>query len=320
MTNTKQLVAEVSPKRLQMFESLAATGSFKQAAQELFRAEVSLRQNIQALERAVGGALTTRNDEDPPGFHRLTPLGEQVRVYGSQVLLRCEALTRLGEQRRPAVAFLPHHAPLMAEVCREVENPHELMEMQVLGESERSEAAFKNRVLSRLSAGAIAVAVGHPTKDRNLVSSRLYTVDYEAMVPRHRAVEAMSLEELVDSGPLVLAPPATRSRSLLEERLAEEGLTPNVALEAFQTKVLVLMGWAGLGTVVLPSDLARLYKEGQSFGGEVATQFTWVKVVDRKGKRLTHDVNVTTNPSPIKPIKDVVAAIKRAADALDYQS
>lgn len=318
---TDLAVRAITPRRLEILAAVGREQSIRRAAHELFISQPTVRDALDALEAVIGGPLKDTRDGDAPGLYRLSAIGRQVVEQGEAILNLCEGVTRLGERRPPAVAFLPHHAPLLARAWANLDD-QAAMDLQVLGESERSTSAFANRVLGRLEAGAIAVAVGHPAVDRpKLDSQPLYDVDYEAMLPAAWRPKTISIAQLAERR-LVLPPAPTRSRVVLEEAFKAAGLTEDreVVLEAYQTKVLVLMGWAGLGTVVLPSDLARLYKTGGDFGGPQAKGVRWVKVVSGNGQRLVHQVNVTTSRDRSTKVERVIAAIREAVGQLGYDA
>lgn len=315
-----QDTAAISPKRLLILRELERTQSIKRAATALYMSEPAIRANLASLEQAIGGTLKRTDGDDRPGVYRLSELGQEVLKRGTAIIQQCEAITQLGASRPPAVAFLPHHAVLLAEVCKMQPDPTRLMNMQVLGESERSEIAYQDRVLGRLAAGGIEVAVGHPAVARSLKSEPLYRTSYRAMVPKDAEGDVISLANLARRG-LLLPPKPTRSRSLLDKSLAREGLEADIVLEAYQTKVLVLMGWAGLGTVVLPADLARLYDRDAPFGGREADEFKWVKVADNEGRLLNHKVNVTTRGTDAASgVNEIVRALHAATKALHYDT
>jgi len=145
----------------------------------------------------------------------------------------------------------------------------------------------------------------------------LYEPRLEAMVPKNRVDDSISLEELATRHQLLVPSLEFRSRALLEESIIKADIevkpaAERVRLESHMTKNLIRYGWHNKGTVVLPSDIALAWKEEEDCAGPLAKRFKWVPV-HHQGKTLTHKVNATIRNEDNETVEHVFDMLQQVA-------
>ena len=88
--------------------------------------------------------------------------------------------------------------------------------------------------------------------------------------------------------PLVVSPPGTSTRMLLEQALAAVGVTPQIAVQTAAREAIVPLVLAGAGAALLPAPLAR---EAQRRGAIVRSART----------AITRDVGLIHRHAPLSP-------------------
>ena len=83
--------------------------------------------------------------------------------------------------------------------------------------------------------------------------------------------------------------------------------------------MLIQYGMAGLGTVVVPSDIAHPFHHGHEYGGPRTGNFRWIPVVRSTGRPIYQEVFATYRhytvphteaiPTVVKIIKEEVARL-----------
>jgi DNA-binding transcriptional LysR family regulator len=91
--------------------------------------------------------------------------------------------------------------------------------------------------------------VAHPLGEQEL----LFVCSPGPTTPSRRPLGASELAQT----PLVVSPPGTSTRLLLEQALAAIGVTPQIAVETAAREAIVPLVLAGAGTALLPAPLAR---------------------------------------------------------------
>ncbi|MEV0393909.1 LysR substrate-binding domain-containing protein [Polymorphospora rubra] len=320
-------------KHLRVFDALTRRGRYRSTAAQFGATDQHIRDLVDDLEQAFGGGPGTLVTQvaGTRGAYVPTPAGEQARDIFGQILNLLDAAERLrgsatGQQR--LLAFLPHHTQLVTKVMialrdRDIVVPHTLDEL------DRAGGRFEERVLDNVRRRVYDLVIGPPPERRasdrrrkGLQTNLLYTARLEAMVPVERVGDGhLELHRLAEHE-LLLPPPGFRSRDILdssfvESGLADRGLRLRVVKPSQVTGVLVKMGWDGLGTVVLPSDIALPYKAGSYSAGPDADRFAWVPLVTGANTHLTHGVYVTTraNRDAEPGVQEIVDAVAAAVDA-----
>ncbi|MHB1836093.1 MAG: LysR family transcriptional regulator substrate-binding protein, partial [Solirubrobacteraceae bacterium] len=99
-----------------------------------------------------------------------------------------------------------------------------------------------------------------PMPTEQLVAHSLGDQELLFVLPPHSALRdgrrPLLAHELAEM-PLVVAPPGTSTRMLLEQALAEVGVTPRIAVQTAAREAVVPLVLAGAGAALLPTPLAR---------------------------------------------------------------
>ncbi|HEV7976381.1 hypothetical protein [Amycolatopsis sp.] len=328
MTNPEyKIPTKVTLDRLATLVALHRySGSVLDAAKEVRLGETSVRNHIRDLEQELGGGnLVTRSN----GCMPVTMHGEDIVRLARDILARTVGLTRVARMEC-TVAFLPQHAYIVARAKKKLEETSDiLLRLEVLAEHHRSRSSFEQHVLEPMTHGALDLAIGLPTAGKSLTTFPLYTTRLVAMVPKRDAPSHLTLTQLVRQHELLLPPPETRSRILLEGEIeahvpAELVREMKIGLEAYGTKVLTIFAYEGHGTVVAPEDIAHPFMVDNAFGGNPAKDFVWVPVtVDGPDDALTHRVVVTmpSNTGRRRPhLEQIVRALQDASKSLNVST
>ena len=315
-----ELNADLRLLDLRAFVACAERHSYTKAAETLGQTRQNIKPKIEALQSALPGGHLFKVDGD--GL-TLTPHGQNLLPYALAMIDAWAALTRIAATGC-SLAYLPQHAYFVAAAKKILLNAHlaspVIIEDVGLSEEHRRREAFEQEVLGPVAARAIDIAVGLPPAKQhdNLQSEVLYVARLEAMVnTAEDNREWLSLEGLAEKGNLLLAPAATRSHQMLDAAfrryIPDQPLADITSMAHPGTKVLVSHGLQGLGTVVVPSDIAYPFQEGQMFGGPVSHDFKWVPIYRPDGTELTHEVVATFHRDrPNSNVPVVLNAIKTA--------
>ncbi len=257
---------------------------------------------------------------------QLTAEGE---AFLSKARRRVAILETEAPSRLPVVAHLPHHRLFVADAIARVRSPEDgspLLRAKKLGQEDRGTNMFHDRAVHPLMEGTYRIIVGpRPENSPGLRSTSLYRAQLEAMVPAMEFDDDyISLADLVQRHRLLVPPPQLRSRSLLEDSIRTFGIADparetRIDEESFDTATSVLTvlvdheatgEWDGR-TVVVPSDVALVFKRGEHFGGRGSDVFKWVPV-HHHGKLLRHGVYATTTAAQSTTVRQGVAALVEA--------
>lgn len=303
-----QALYRFDPIRLEVVHHvLKVSLSVKETATITGKSESRIRQILDEVSRITGPLFTREDDVITP-----TQIGVEVADIAEEILHRCRHLVGLRDSKPVVLAFLPYHARFVAPAIA-----HDNVRLEVLDEAHRATTEFQQRAIRPLEAHAFDVVIGPPPeRDAQLETVHAYTAHLEAMIPKQEAkgVKSIALEDIIERHDLLLPPSGFRSRELLERYVHDSGLDSalsrlTIKHEAKDTKVLILLGRAGVGTVVVPSDVAYPFKAGHHFGGPDADNFTWVPILHEK-KMLTHDVHIThraeSNPATLALVRELL--------------
>jgi DNA-binding transcriptional LysR family regulator len=254
-------------RRLGLFLAVVDHGTFTQAAAASYVSQPGLSQAVRALEAELGIALFERVARGV----RLTPAGSALVPHARRVVRDVEAgraavaaVAGLVEGRvdlaclptlavdpaAPIVGTFRARYPGVHVVLAGPADPADLLSMVLNGAVE----------LGITEAGdAMGSAVVHSLGDQDLV----------AVLPPGTPVPPRPLT-LVELGrhPLVVTPPGTSSRAVLDESLAAAGVTPRIAVETAVRDAVIPLVLAGAGATVLPNALAA---SAAALGAVVAT-------------------------------------------------
>jgi LysR family transcriptional regulator, carnitine catabolism transcriptional activator len=244
-------------RRLRYFLAVVDEGSVTGAARRLHVAQPSLSQALRALESELGAELFHRVGR---GL-RLSAAGEALIGPARQVLRAIEeardAITgtvelRTGTLEIAALATLA--VDPMADLIGRFRERYPGVRVLVL----EPESADGIRALVRDGSCELGAAhlplpgdqiTAHPLGEQEL----LFVLPPASIPQSERPLGARELAKT----PLVVSPPGTSTRILLEQALNAVGVTPNIAVETAAREAIVPLVLARAGAALLPAPLAR---------------------------------------------------------------
>ncbi len=243
-------------RRLTYFLAVVDEGTVTGAARRLHVAQPSLSQAVRALESELGVQLFNRVGR---GL-RLSAAGEAFVGPARQVLRAIEeardAITGIVEVRtgRLELAALATLAvDPMASLIGRFRERYPGIEVRV----HEPESADGVRALVRDGTCELGAAhlpltggqlIAHPLGEQEL----LFVLGPESIPDSDRPLGARELART----PLVVSPPGTSTRILLEQALTAVGVTPEIAVETAAREAIVPLVLAGAGAALLPAPLA----------------------------------------------------------------
>ncbi len=253
-------------RRLRYFLAVVDHGSVTDAARQLHVAQPSLSQAIRGFESELGVLLFHRVGR---GL-RLSPAGQALVGPARQVLRATEearnAITGVTELRTGTLeiaALATLAVDPMATLIGRFRDRHPGVQVRVL-EPENADG-----VGALVRDGACELGATHlPLHDQQLVAHPLGEQELLLVLPPEAASKddrPLGARQLAAT-PLVVSPPGTSTRMLLEQALAQVGATPRVAVETAAREAIVPLVLAGAGAALLPAALAR---EAQRRGATV---------------------------------------------------
>ncbi|HUA46218.1 MAG TPA: LysR substrate-binding domain-containing protein [Solirubrobacteraceae bacterium] len=244
-------------RRLHYFLTVVDEGGVTRAARRLHVAQPSLSQAIRTLESELGTEL----------FHRVGR-GLQLSAAGEALIGPARQVLRAMDEARDAItgivelktgtleiAALPTLAvdPIATLIGRFREQ-YPGVQVRV------HEPETADGVLALIRGGACEVGAAHlPLHGEKITvhplgEQELLFVLPPGSVPRNeRPVGARELAMT----PLVVSPPGTSTRILLEQALTAVGVTPNIAVQTAAREAIVPLVLAGAGAALLPAPLAH---------------------------------------------------------------
>jgi LysR family transcriptional regulator, carnitine catabolism transcriptional activator len=244
-------------RRLEYFLAVVEDGGVTRAAGRLHVAQPSLSQALKTLEAELGLEL----------FHRV---GRRLRLSaaGEAFVGPARQILRAMDEARSAIAGVRDldtgtldvaalstlAVDPMAELVGRFRGLHPGISVRML-EPESAEG-----VSSLVHDGTCELGAAHLSLPREGLSA-LSLGDQEllfALPPGGDGDESRPLRprELART-PLVLSPPGTSTRILLEQALATVGATPQIAVETAAREAIIPLVLAGAGAALLPAPLAR---------------------------------------------------------------
>ncbi|WUN59968.1 LysR family transcriptional regulator (plasmid) [Rhodococcus sp. NBC_00294] len=255
---------------MRVLVEVARTKVISTAAENLNADPTTVTKHLRTLN-ALFGPLTVAHRGNAEVT--ITELGRSVAARFDEILMAQRSLVH--QRRTTAVRYLPHHSPTVMPAAAAMIAENYPLELSVLGEHHRAVDHFVDRALRPLVAGLFDVAIGidphdfgssaevaqsYATVTNQLTTTPLYRAWLEVMVPKggpHAERRYITVADLAnDPLPLLVAPVGTRSRGQLEKLFAQARLTPTVRIAEYESKVLIMAAYSGLGLAVLPSDLA----------------------------------------------------------------
>lgn len=306
LDSSNQKTASTFPQLLS-FVALAELGTYPKAADILGITRQAISDNIKNLEKALNRNIEGRRLFVKEGdVQRLVddPLAQELLERARLMVFEYNSINRLHDDTL-RMRYLPQHVFFMASVEARLEQSQlgVRVRSRPLSEEDRAIGRFESVVLAAVAGHALDFVVGMPpTKGSptaaNLLTRYLYSSCQMAMLPTSDPRDTIGLAELVEDGRMLLPPPQTRSRQVLEREIEKHlGHLPTadrpdlrVKREAFGTKVLHEYGVAGIGTPVVPSDIANPFFTGNIHGGPQTADFKWVPVCLPDGNLIYQEV------------------------------
>jgi LysR family carnitine catabolism transcriptional activator len=281
-------------RRLRMFLAVADHGTFTRAAAASYVSQPGLSKAVQELEREVGAVLFDRTAHGAG----LTAAGRALAPHARQVVRDVEAAraavaavsgletgsveiaclpTLAADPAAPRVAAYRRAHPGIRVFLAAPDDPQELLSMVRNGVVELG--------LTERPAEPDNLTV-HPAGEQDLV-----VVFPPGTPPPDRPVSLTALARQ----PLVVTPPGTSSRRILEEALARTGTGIEVAVESAQRDAIIPLVLGGAGAAVLPAPVAA-----------VAARLGAVAAPTRP--RLVRPVTLIHRPTPLSPAAEAFVA------------
>ena len=285
--------------KLRYFVAVVDDGGVTHAARRLHVAQPSLSQALRALERDVGADLLQRAGRGV----RLTAAGEAFVGPARRVL-------RAIEEARDAVAGVVELRTGSVEIAALSTLAVDPMATLIGRFRERypgiqvtvSEPESADGVTALVRSGACELGAAHlPVPGDELTAlvlgdqELLFVLPPDAESGDGRPLTARELAQT----PLVVAPPGTSTRMLLEQALAAVGVTPRIAVQTAAREAIVPLVLAGAGAALLPAALAD---EARRRGA----------VVRRARPAITRTVGLVHRRAPLPPAAAAFLAL--AAD------
>jgi len=244
-------------RRLRYFLAVVDEGGVTRAADHLHVAQPSLSQALRALEAELGVEL----------FHRVGR-GLRLSAAGEALIGPARQILRATDEARNAIsgvlelrtgtleiaALATLAVDPMATLIGRFRERHPGVQFRVL----EPESADGVRALVR--DGACELGAAHlPLRGDQLTAHPLGEQELLFVLPGEAAPEVdrpLGARELART-PLVVSPPGTSTRMLLEQALEAVGVTPQIAVETAAREAIVPLVLAGAGAALLPAPLAR---------------------------------------------------------------
>jgi DNA-binding transcriptional LysR family regulator len=243
-------------RRLRYFLAVVEEGGATRAAARLHVAQPTLSQAIRSLETELGAPLFHRVGR---GL-RLSPAGEALTGHARRVLRAIgearDAVAGVTELRTGTVEIAAL-ATLAVEPMAQLIGQYRALYPGVQVHVREPDTA--EGISSLVSEGICELGAGHlPLPAEHLIAhplgeQELVFVLPPGSVPHGRQLRARELAQT----PLVVGPPGTSARMLLEQALDAVGVAPRIAVQTSAREAVVPLVLAGAGAALLPVELAH---------------------------------------------------------------
>lgn len=243
-------------ERLNAFQAVAREKSFSKAAQKLFKTQPAISQAIRSLEEELGERLFLRLGRTI----QMTPAGQVLFEHVQQAFealeqgrARIEALRGLREGLLTLGTSDTTACYILPPVLQRFRRCYPGIELVIFN---RPSPVVLQQVVSReVDLGVVTLPVQHP---KVAVQELLIREDVVICSPRHALYgrASMELKELEDY-PLLLLDRGSNTRSFIDRRLAEAGVTPNLAMELGSIEVIKKLVQLDFGVSMVPYVAVR---------------------------------------------------------------
>jgi DNA-binding transcriptional LysR family regulator len=290
-------------RRLRYFLAVVDEGTVTRAAQRLRVAQPSLSQSLRAFESELGVQL----------FHRVGR-GLRLSTAGEALIGPARQIQRAIDEARRAItgvlelqtgtleiaALATLAVDPMASLIGRFRARNPGVEVRVL------EPESADQVGALVSEGACELGAAHlPLLRDQLVGRPLGRQELQFVLPPNTPADQRPLgaRELART-PLVVSPPGTSTRMLLEHALAAVGVTPRIAVQTAAREAIVPLVLAGAGTALLPAPLAA---EARRRGATVRSA----------RPPITRTVGLVHRQGPLSPAANAFLALATESVAQD---
>jgi DNA-binding transcriptional LysR family regulator len=275
-------------RRVRYFLAVVDEGSVTRAAERLHVAQPSLSQALRAFETELGAPLFHRAGRGV----RLTAAGEAFVGPARQIIRAIDdgrnvigGVVELREGTLEIAALATLAADPMATLIGEFRDRYPGVEVRVL------EPEGPGGIRALVRDGVCELGAAHlPLAGAGLIAHSLGEQELLFVLPpgadAHEG-RALGARELAHT-PLVVTPPGTSTRVLLEQALAAVDVTPQIAVVTAAREAIVPLVLAGAGAALLPAPLTR---EAQRRGA----------IVRAARPKITRQVGLVHRDSPLSP-------------------
>ena len=251
----------LDPRRVLVFRAVARAGSLSAAARELGWTQPAVSQQLQRLEREVGGPLLVRSSRGVTLTEAGRVLLGRADAVAGELHMATEELASLAELRGGRVrlaAFPSAVATLAPAALRLLARDHPGVEVTLV-------AAEPPEAWTSVREGAADVALvfgydGPPPDDGDITWLPLTVEPVDLVLPpdhpagRRRAVRLAQLAEDTWIGG------CPRCRQHLVDRCRDAGFEPRLAHESDDYVAVQALVAAGLGVTMLPRSALRAFQ------------------------------------------------------------
>ena len=244
---------------LKCFCALVETGSFRLAAERVFRSQPAVSQQMRSLEQEVGHTLVDRRTGRP------TAQGDVLYKRAREILRAMDALQRemadrdtgpagelrLGTSDTTAMYLLPPYVRRFAE---------RLPQARLAVTNRSSDAIAAQVVRGELDLGIVTLPQNHA----DLAEEPLFRQRLLLVVPRvHRLAKQKraSLEDLRDT-PVLMLDTRTRTGALLNDFFRKTGFAPTIFLDSGSFEVIKRYIAEGTGVAFLTETVLGTHDSG----------------------------------------------------------
>jgi DNA-binding transcriptional LysR family regulator len=275
-------------RRLRYFLAVVDEGGVTRAADRLHVAQPSLSQTLRAFESELGVQLFHRVGR---GL-RLSAAGEALLGPARQIVRSIDQARTVIDGVREVEAGTIDIAALgtlavdpMAALIGSFRERHPRIQVRVI------EPESADGVRALVSDGSCELGAAHlPLTGDQLTAHTLGVQELLFVLPPDASAGAeppLGARDLAQT-PLVVSPPGTSTRMLLEQALAAVGVTPQIAVQTAAREAIVPLVLAGAGAALLPTTQAC---EAQRRGA----------IVRRARPPITRTVGLVHRRAPLSP-------------------
>lgn len=240
---------------LKAFLSVAETGSFSKAADQLFLTQPAISKRIGSLESELGIKLFDRIGRSVG----LTEAGQTLLPRARRILVELEdsvrSLANMSGEVRGVLSFATsHHIGLhrLPDALRQYTERYTQVRLDIAFMD--SEAACRAVERSELELGIVTLPLEHAEQ---LETISIWPDPLVAVIGHHHALagkQRITVNALA-SQPAILPSPHTYTRQIAEREFNRLGLTLDVALSTNYLETIKMLVGVGIGWSILPETM-----------------------------------------------------------------